>query len=316
MDIKSLRLFLGILKYGSITKAADHLHIAQPALGIHLRKLEDELGAQLVQRHSRGVTATEAGLLLAEHAEILVRQFTRAKQELMDYAKTARGRVSIGLTASTIQEMSADLLAEMAERYPEVTLTLTESLSDTLVELLLTNRVDLALTYSQLENYEVQFEPLATVAIYFAYPPEEIGRRGPSIPFAEVLDHPLILPSENFAFRRLAEEAAARVGKPLKVAVEIDSAAPARDLVRAGFGYALKPLGSMRWEVEQGLLGAAVVIDLPVERTLYLATLKDRPVTKAFEATRATLREVVARAAATRNLGWRLRPEQASVRAA
>ena len=316
MDIKSLRLYLGILKYGSITKAAEHLHIAQPALGIHLRKLEEELGATLVQRHSRGVTATEAGVLLAEHAEILVRQFTRAKQELMEYAKTARGRVAIGLTASTIQEMSVDLLAEMRARYPQVTVTLTESLSDMLVELLLINRVDLALTYSQVETDEVGFEPLATAAIYFAYPPEEIGQRGPTISFNEVLDHPLILPSENFAFRRLAEAAAARIGKPLKIAVEIDSPAPARDLVRAGFGYALKPLGSMRWEVEQDLLGAAEITDLPVERTLYLATLKDRPVTKAFESTRATLREVVARAASTRKLGWRLRPEQAPVEAA
>ncbi len=316
MDIKSLRLFLGILKYGSITKAAEHLHIAQPALGIHLRKLEEELGAQLVERHSRGVTPTEAGNLLAEHAEILVRQFSRAKQELMDYSKHARGKVSVGVTSSTIHAMSGDLLTRMAEDYPEVTVTMTESLSDNLVDMLLGNRVDLALTYSQPVSDEVLVEPLATVAIYFAYPASELGARGPSITLDEVLDHPLILPSEGYAFRRIIDQAAARIGKPVKVAVEVDSAAPARDLVNAGYGYAVKPLGSMSWEVEAGCLGAALITEPTIERTLFLATQRDRPITKAFEVTRETLKEVVSRVATTRNLGWRLRREDSARRAA
>jgi LysR family nitrogen assimilation transcriptional regulator len=316
MDIKGLRLFLGILRHGSITKASEHLHIAQPALGIHLRKLEEEIGAPLVQRHSRGVTPTEAGLLLAEHAEILLRQFTRAKQELMDYSRVARGRVTVGLTPSTIQTMSAELLTGMKGRYPEVTVALTEALSDTLVEWLQTERLDMALTYSNLEAEEVLFEPLATESIYFTYPASEIGRRGPTITFAEVLDHPLILPSESFSFRKMAERAAAEVGKPVKIAVEIDSAAPARDLVRAGYGYALKPLGNMRWEVESGQLGAALIIDPAIDRTLYLACLRHRPITKAFEAVRQTLKEVVGKAAAARQLGWRLRKEDGARKAA
>lgn len=316
MDIKSLRLFLGILKHGSITKAAEHLYIAQPALGVHLRKLEEELGAQLVERHSRGVTPTEAGALLAEHAEILLRQFARAKQELMDYSKDARGRVAIGLTSSTLQAMSADILAAMTERYPEIQNTLTESLSDTLVDMLRDNRIDIALTYSQVDCEDVHFEPLATVPIYFAYPASELGQRGPSIPLSEVLDHPLILPSEGYAFRTIVQEAAARIGKPVKVAVEMDSAAPARDLVSAGYGYAVKPLGSMSWEVQSGLLGAALITDPMIERTLYVATLQDRPITKAFEVTRETLKELVARAATSRNLGWRLRRDEVAPQAA
>jgi LysR family nitrogen assimilation transcriptional regulator len=310
MDLKGLRLFLGILKYGSITKASEHLHIAQPALGIHLRKLEDELGTQLVLRHSRGVTPTEAGLLLAEHAEILLRQFDRAKQELMDYASTARGRVTVGLTPSTIQTMSAELLTKIRETYPEVRITLAEALSDTLVEWLVMDRIDVALTYSQPNFEEVLFEPLASEAIYFAYPATELGRRGPAISLSDVLDHPLILPSEGFAFRQMAERAAAQVGKPLNVAVEIDSASSARDLVKVGVGYALKPLGAMRWEVEAGAMGAALIVDPPIERTLYLAALRDRPMSKAFEAVRESLRESVRSLATTRNFGWRLRREE------
>ena len=88
MDIKSLRLFLGIIKHRSITKASKHLYIAQPALGLYLRRLEDEIGVDLVTRHARGVTPTAAGLKLAEHAERLISQMHYIKNELQNLRDT------------------------------------------------------------------------------------------------------------------------------------------------------------------------------------------------------------------------------------
>lgn len=305
MDIKSLRLFLGILKYGSITRAAGQLHIAQPALGIHLRNLEEELGCDLVHRHSRGVTPTEAGLLLAQHAEILLRQFNRAKQELVDFSKTARGSVVVGMAPSMIQAISAELLTAVRQKYPDISVIVTEALSGALLEWLKTDRIDLALSYSLPHDDEILSEALTTESIYFVYPADEVGKYPPEIPFSDVLDHPLILPTAGYTFRQMAERAAQQIGKPLKISVEMDSAVPARELVRAGIGYGLKPLGVIRWEVEAGLMGASRVVEPALERPLYLATLRHRPVTKAFDAVREILKETVVGTAETKNLGWR-----------
>ena len=112
MDIKQLRYFMGVLEAKSITKAAEQLYVAQPALGLQIRKLEEELGVELFVRHSRGVTATEAGILLSQHARVLLRQFARARQELLDFAKSPHGRVAIGLTPTG----DAVLVAELAAR--------------------------------------------------------------------------------------------------------------------------------------------------------------------------------------------------------
>ena len=101
MDIKSLRLFLGIIKHRSITKASRHLYIAQPALGLYLRRLEDELGVELVTRHARGVTPTAAGLKLGEHAERLISQMHYIKNELQNLRDTPSGPALVGLTHGT-----------------------------------------------------------------------------------------------------------------------------------------------------------------------------------------------------------------------
>ena len=72
MDIRRLRYFLGIVEQGSLSRAAEFLHVAQPALTLHLKRLEDEFGCELVERSSRGVIPTEFGQRLAQRAKVLL----------------------------------------------------------------------------------------------------------------------------------------------------------------------------------------------------------------------------------------------------
>ena len=80
MDIRQLRYFVSAVDVGSVTNAAHQLNISQPALGLQIRKLEDELGSPLLTRHSRGVSLTPAGEKLYEHATLILRQTERATQ--------------------------------------------------------------------------------------------------------------------------------------------------------------------------------------------------------------------------------------------
>ncbi len=75
MDIKTLRYFVAIVDYGSLTKAAEIVHVAQPALSQQLTALEAELGVQLLQRSSKGIALTSAGMVLYRHACEILRQF-------------------------------------------------------------------------------------------------------------------------------------------------------------------------------------------------------------------------------------------------
>jgi LysR family nitrogen assimilation transcriptional regulator len=97
MDLRQLRYFLAIVEEGSISNAAKRGNVAQPALSVHMRKLEAELGAQLLVRGPRGVTPTEAGDLLANRARTLLSDMERSKEEVRSLGQEPVGTVRLGL---------------------------------------------------------------------------------------------------------------------------------------------------------------------------------------------------------------------------
>lgn len=304
MEIKGLRFFLGVLRYKSITKAAEHLYIAQPALGLQIRKLEEELGVQLFQRHSRGVAPTEAGLLLAQHAELLLRQLDRARQDLADYTATPRGRVSIGLSPTTSQLLATTLAERVQAAHPEIVLRITEGLSEQLMEWVETERIDLALTYNPGSTGEVVVERLASELLHFVRLYSGEGTPQP-IGLAEALESPLVLPSRPHLLRLLIDDAAKQIGREPKVACEVDSVPTIRAFVRHGFGATILPLGAVRRAVDEKTLEAAPLVEPEIERTLHLAFSPARPQSKAFLAVIEVLRTLIDDIVSQRIAGWR-----------
>ena len=96
MDLRQLRYFVGIVQAGSLSRAADQLHVAQSAISHHLASLESELGRQLVTRGPKGILLTEAGGVLYRHAEAILRHVEFAKQDALNVLSVPSGRVSIG----------------------------------------------------------------------------------------------------------------------------------------------------------------------------------------------------------------------------
>ena len=96
MDLRQLRYFVGIVQAGSLSRAADQLHVAQSAISHHLASLESELDRQLVTRGPKGVLLTEAGTVLYRHAEAILRHVESAKQDAAHTLNVPSGRVSIG----------------------------------------------------------------------------------------------------------------------------------------------------------------------------------------------------------------------------
>lgn len=310
MDIKGLRFFLGVLQYKSITKAAEHLYIAQPALGLHIRKLEAELGVQLLQRHSRGVTPTEAGLLLAEHAEIILRQVDRAERDLLDYGETPRGRVTVGMSPTTSQLLATILAEHVKDNYPEISLSITEGLSEQLMEWVEKERIDIALTYNpSAASDDIVVERLVNETLFFIGAGAAPAGRGAEIPLAEVLSHPMILPSRPHLLRVMVEDAAKGIGAEPKVTYEVDSVPLIREFVRSGFGFSILPIGAVRRSVEEKRLYACRIVEPEIDRTLHLAYSHARPPSKAFLAVTDLAREIAADMVRQGTAGWRMDPE-------
>src|SRR6516225_1714016 len=103
MDVKQLRYFIRIVESGNVTRAAEALHIAQPALSQQLNHLESELATRLLNRSALGVTATRSGELLYRHAKEILRQVDNTRAALRQESDRPSGRVSVAMPSSIVR---------------------------------------------------------------------------------------------------------------------------------------------------------------------------------------------------------------------
>jgi LysR family nitrogen assimilation transcriptional regulator len=97
IDLRQLSYFIAVVEAKSVTAAAEVLHIAQPALSQHMQRLEQELGQQLLVRHSRGIEPTDAGFRLLDHARAILKSVETATHDVRHFREEQRGTVSLGM---------------------------------------------------------------------------------------------------------------------------------------------------------------------------------------------------------------------------
>lgn len=291
MDVRQLRYFVEVVTAKSFTRAAEMIHVAQPALGFQVRKLEEELGVRLLVRHSRGVHPTEAGEVLLRHAHSILRQVEHAKQEVKDLSGPPRGTVSVGITPTASALLATMLVQRCSRAYPGVSLNLVEGLSEEVMSWLIANRVDMGFTYNPDAARSVRSEPLMTEELYL------VSKRGgegdaTTIGFSSLSKFPLIMPSRTRGTRELIERAAAEHGIELKIAFEIDSVGTTRELVESGLGHSVLPIGAVREDVRSGRLVAALIVRPRLSRTLYLGFAIDYIESSASRSVQQLVRDI------------------------
>src|SRR5690606_28138936 len=160
MDLKQLAYFVRVAELGSFTKASQALDVAQPALSRQVRLLEVELRQNLLVRNGRGATPTEAGRLLLEHGRGILHQVERAREELGRVRGSLAGRVAIGLPPSLARVLTVPLTRAFRQQLPEASLSISEGLSTTMQDWLLTGRLDIAVLYNAQPAPEIEIKPL------------------------------------------------------------------------------------------------------------------------------------------------------------
>jgi LysR family nitrogen assimilation transcriptional regulator len=187
MDLRQLKYFVQIAETGNFSRAAEVLRIAQPSLSQQIKRLEKELGVPLFVRHARGVTATEHGQQLYDHARRILQEIDDAKDALHSQTSDPSGRVSIGLATSACRGLSMPLLRVMAERLPNVTVHLVEAMTGYLDELIQAGRLDVALLYDHKAFEHVAWTEMITEDLMLFVPAKspiaaDSGASRPPIP--------------------------------------------------------------------------------------------------------------------------------------
>ena len=148
MDTRRLYSFVRVVDAGSITRAADLLHIAQPALSQQMTALESLFGQQLLSRSKQGVEPTEAGRVLYRHARVILRQLEQAQADVEVVGRELAGGVSVGLAPySTVKRARVPPAQRGAGAVPAGLLHINQNFGGVLSEALMTGRMDMALLY-------------------------------------------------------------------------------------------------------------------------------------------------------------------------
>ncbi len=272
MRIRQLELFVRVCELGSISRAAEQLNIAQPALGLQLRDLEHAFGAKLLVRHSRGVTPTAAGQQVLMMAGDVMARIAQARAEVRSSAAAGQRTVTVGLSPSMASMLASRILAAGAEMLPGVTLHLVEELSHVLLEWAVAGRLDLALAYNVSDCNRLHSTALLREELFMitASP----APAGP-VSLAEVLAAKLALPGGSDSVRRTVEEGASSLGLPLRVSFELQSMTAIKQVVAAGLAKTVLPWGAVRREIETSELVARPINGPVLSRTLYLLQAPD-----------------------------------------
>lgn len=292
MELRQLRYFVGVSETGSLLKASARLHVAQPALGQQITALEEELGARLFDRSSRGMQLTEAGKLFLPHAQVVLVDVERARMAVRASTAVVCGEVAIGLPTTVSLIATTPILQTCRERLPQVKLKIVEAYSGFLREWLLSGRLDVALLFGDTTDVTLARRPLLEDRLALVTSP----RNGPlpnTLPIEALADWPLVLPGREHGLRRIIDEACAPHGLQLHVVAEIESLPSVKKAVQARVASTILPLGAVAEEVAAGQLCAAAIASPLMARRVICATNLTRPPTLAAAAVIEMVQEVV-----------------------
>lgn len=265
MNLRQLRYFVEIAQLRSFTRAAEVLHIAQPALSRQIRMIEEDLGAPLFNRYDRGVTLTETGELLRDRVSGLLRQFDQLRDEILAHADEPRGELSVGLPPSMRKMITVPLVNTYCGRHPEVNLHVHEGISVDLSKLLQEGKVDCAVIVDLSALAFAKSELYLSEQLYLVGPRDaQLDLRRPvSLEYAS--DKPMILTSRPNSLRLVVENALGHARLPLKLVTDGNSTEMMVDLVSCGLAYSVLPYCATWSALREGVVSAAPVADLWVD---------------------------------------------------
>ena len=271
MDIKQLRALLAISETGSVSRAAEILHIVQPAVSRQLRLLEEDLGTSLFVRGRRGMELTDSGQLLVEHARRALRELDQAKAEIAPEPGAVTGIVTIGLLPSTSDLLAAPLITALKQKYPKLTVRISMGYADYLQKWLADGEVDVALLYDPKPSALLGIEPLLDEALYLVGLPDAGLTQNCPVPFHDLARRPLIVPSQPHGLRLLLDHACAVAGVRLSIVAETNAMSIQKNLVSNGFGFTVLPSVAILEDVAHGRVCAAPITAPDLQRRIVLA---------------------------------------------
>ncbi len=287
---RQLAAFHTVARLGSVSLAADELHLTQSAVSIQLGILEESAGTPLVQRSGRGIRLTEAGELLATYARRILELWREASEEMATLQGVFTGTLRVG-AVTTAEYLLPPLLVTFANEHPKVKVKLQVGNRDEIVNLLASQEIDLAIMGrppSELKTHASAFakHPMA----FFAAPTHALHNEK-HITLETLSQARLLVRERGSGTRTTVERLFKDAGHALRIGSEMSSNEAIKQMCAAGFGVAFLSMHTCVLELSAGLLKLLPMDDNPIERDWFVMHLASRQLPQVAIAFEQFLRE-------------------------
>ena len=235
MDIRTMQYYLAVVREGTISGAAEVLHVAQPSLSRQMRELEEELGVSLFARGNRKITLTEEGMVLRKRAEEMVRLMQMTEEEISQIKNHVTGTVRIGAGESISFHYLSRAAAQLAEEYPDIRFHITSGDMQDLIDELNNGLIDFAVIFTEVDHTLFQSIPLPAENSFGVLMPKDspLAQRE-ELHYSDLQDVPLIVSRASLPFFSGSGEL-----PELHIAATYNLVYNASLLVEDGLGYAI-----------------------------------------------------------------------------
>lgn len=284
LTLRQLKIFEAVARHLSFSRAAEELHLTQPAVSMQVRSLETAAGLPLTEQVGKRIYLTEAGEELASHARVIAQQLREVEESLSAMKGLRGGRLNIGVV-STAKYFAPRLLTSFRQAHPYVELRLGVHNRGDIVRQLADNEIDLAIMGRPPQELETVSEPFAENPLVFVAAPDHPLAKAKSIEPVQLADESFLLREPGSGTRAAMERFLADNGVVPQRTVEMTSNETIKQAVMAGMGISFISERTIVLELATGHIARLNVKGTPLKRHWYVVHRAEKrllPVAQAF----------------------------------
>lgn len=285
-SFRQLATFDCVARLGSVSLAADEMHLTQPAVSIQMAALETAAGTPLIQRSGRGIRLTEAGQLLAGYAARVLALWEEADEQMATLQGVFAGTLRVG-AVTTAEYLLPPLLVTFANANPKVKVKLEVGNRDAIVRMLAGHEIDLAIMGRPPAELKTQASSFARHPMAFMAAPTHALMRDARPGIERLAEARILVRERGSGTRTTVERLFKEARLPMRIGSELSSNEAIKQMCAAGFGVAFLSVHTCLLELKTGLLAVLPIRDNPIERewfVMHLASKQLSQVASAFEA--------------------------------
>ena len=272
MDLHQLRVFQAAVKSGGFTRAGDELHLSQSTVSQHIKLMEEELGGPLFMRVGKRVQVTEAGSVLLQYTERILRDLKNAEMAIREINSLRRGTVRLGVGPTTLIYRLPHVLRDYKRRFPDIDLIVLAGTTEFLLEALRSQHLDLAIVMRTAPQPGLTMTPLGSEEMVLVLNREHALARQRTLDPADLAGLRFILYEKNTAMQDLIDRFFESLGIAPRIDMEVENNEAIKSLVRVGLGASILPLCAVADEPPDSPLRILRVKGKPLMRELRLAS--------------------------------------------